>query len=777
MRYPVLLILMAAIVTAGPALGAPGDWNIFLNASVINSITPAGDTLLCATNGGVLLFDLSDSSFTQLYDGLELRSTDLSRVVIDSGGSLWLAFRSAGIARIDDPGGSPVVVHYNEAATANSILSDSVRTLVRAGDEIYYGCDRGVGKFYENLPSPEPNLSDSLEGKIVNDLFIDSTDGYLWIASEEGVGRFDRETFMYRLYPIGHARSICEFQGSIYCATDEGVRVFDGDTWSDFGSSFNNRPPLVVAGGEDIIYCATAERLFRHTGSFWTSVAAAEMKSLFRENYRIGVDHIRALAIDSNGTPWIGGGMPSGDIRGSYLSGYYGGGWENKAPSLLTQNNTVALDVAPDGGLWASTRWGISYRSGAGDWISYTKIRSDVGHDDALSYYSNNLALLYDSDGLLWCNAPEYDLDMIDIGSPLDRGDDVWTHYSIDDGTSITSNRFVRAKEDPAGNRWFLSDNDYQVEGKWGINIASQDISDWLEVNPLTAPGMGEGGVFDCFFGSGGVYLAIRGFGVQYWTTGGFGWSSLEAALAADQWETLLDEDNLPNTELTSLEVGADNSIWVGTSGGLIRYRSGVVDSFTLKTVSGGTGLVGNLVYDIEFDPYGNLWVATNQGLNRINSLGEIDRVYTTGLLWTMSFQFIYPPTVISPLPSHTCKVLACDAENNYLYIGTDRGIARLDVTPGADDSIPVSEAILYPNPVYISRGDNSLRIARISGAVDIKVYNMEGELVHEASGITDGGEAWDLLTLNGFKARSGIYIVRISGEGRHEVRKVAVIK
>ena len=88
-----------------------------------------------------------------------------------------------------------------------------------------------------------------------------------------------------------------------------------------------------------------------------------------------------------------------------------------------------------------------------------------------------------------------------------------------------------------------------------------------------------------------------------------------------------------------------------------------------------------------------------------------------------------------------------------------------------------MSEMILYPNPVYADRGDNALRIARVSGPVDIRVYNLEGELVHEASGVAEGEIAWDLLTINGYQASSGIYIVQAKGTGGTSMRKVAVIR
>jgi hypothetical protein len=169
--------------------------------------------------------------------------------------------------------------------------------------------------------------------------------------------------------------------------------------------------------------------------------------------------------------------------------------------------------------------------------------------------------------------------------------------------------------------------------------------------------------------------------------------------------------------------------------------------------------------------------VATSRGLNRISPEGEITGAWTTAALWQAELQFIYPEDVIAPLPNHICRALAYDPSGEYLWIGTENGLARLDISPAAEPDIPLSGAVLYPNPVHRGRGDASLRIARISGTVDIRVYTPEGELVHEVSGVSEGEVAWDLLTLNGYRASSGIYLVVIESAQGRETRKVAVVR
>jgi len=111
------------------------------------------------------------------------------------------------------------------------------------------------------------------------------------------------------------------------------------------------------------------------------------------------------------------------------------------------------------------------------------------------------------------------------------------------------------------------------------------------------------------------------------------------------------------------------------------------------------------------------------------------------------------------------------------MWIGTDNGLARYDANEPAEVITPISEMTLYPNPVYAARGDSDLRISRISGLVDVRVYTLEGELVHEVSGVAEGEVAWDLLTMNGYQAASGIYIVYVKGTGGTSMRKIAVVR
>ncbi len=768
-------MVFAVLLVGGAAQGAPGDWNVYMNASAVSRVTALGDSLWCGTRGGILLFDQGDSTFTSYLDGLDLRSNDITAVTVDGRGSIWAAMRVAGVARIDDPDGNFSVKEYTEVL--DGILSDSIMCLLRVEDDIYYGGTGGLAKFFNNIPASEPVLTDSLVGRTVYDITWDPSSDLLWVACEDGIASYDRGTFDYTFYGIGEVLSVCVDDGEVYCVSGPDVLHLGDGSWPPLGGGLH-MDPLVVSSGGTALYCLTPEFVYLWNGSYWALEAATELKTLQLEEFRIAWSQtiLGALAVDGNGVPWTGGFYEEG-LRGIYILGFSGMDWASFQPEELSQNEIVAVDCDPAGNVWASTgRYGISVRSTGDQWISYTDMRVDVGNDDALSFYYNNLALLSDSQGFLWCNALDYDLDRIDVGDPLDKDDDIWVHFTPGTET-IDSNRFVKAREDPAGNRWFMSDDVGFESGMWGINIANRAGDDWLTVHPGTYPLMEGGNVFDCAFEDQGVYIALRGYGVMYWRTNGFDWPTLTET-EGQYMITILDEDQLPSTELWSIEYGPDGSIWVGTSAGLVRSLHGSIDSFTVKTTANGEGLIGGMVYDIEFDGRGGLWVATNKGINRIEQDGTITAAYTTALEWQNELDQIYrAEDVISPLPDHSCRTLAYDPSGGFLWIGTDNGLARFDVNEPVEVTVPMSDMILYPNPVHAGRGDSELRISRISGLVDIRVYNLEGELVHEAAGVAEGEVAWDILTLNGYQASSGIYIVQVKGTGGTSMRKVAVIR
>jgi ligand-binding sensor domain-containing protein/signal transduction histidine kinase len=87
----------------------------------------------------------------------------------------------------------------------------------------------------------------------------------------------------------------------------------------------------------------------------------------------------------------------------------------------------------------------------------------------------------------------------------------------------------------------------------------------------------------------------------------------------------LFDRDNTPaftENNIFGLTVTTDNTLWVATEGGgLIRYKDGVFRSF-----SGKDGLLNDFVRTVYQDSKGQIWIGTDNGLFQFRA-GRIERV------------------------------------------------------------------------------------------------------------------------------------------------------
>jgi len=106
--------------------------------------------------------------------------------------------------------------------------------------------------------------------------------------------------------------------------------------------------------------------------------------------------------------------------------------------------------------------------------------------------------------------------------------------------------------------------------------------------------------------------------------------------------------NGLPNNFVRTIYEGRDGAIWIGTTGGLTRFKNGKFSTFTQKE-----GLAHNTVRSICEDNQGNLWIATALGLSQ----------YKNGAVHTLS---MYPTRVV------------CHDQQDAVWIGTDHGLNRM---------------------------------------------------------------------------------------------------
>lgn len=198
-------------------------------------------------------------------------------------------------------------------------------------------------------------------------------------------------------------------------------------------------------------------------------------------------------------------------------------------------------------------------------------------------------------------------------------------------------------------------------------------------------------------------------------------------------------ESGLSNETIRSL-AQTGNTLWVGTEEGLnaIDLRSGSIQSY-FSTPGDTTTLTNNWINHLLVDSRGQLWISTAAGLNALNpATGSTRQLFgdpdanpirsnffnflledNKGAFWAATRNglvqfslgspqvrhFLHNPTNPNALPHNHVSALA-QTPDHYIWVGTRRGLTRLDPLTGRFD---------LPQPFLLSNaGLEKLEINRL---------------------------------------------------------------
>jgi ligand-binding sensor domain-containing protein/signal transduction histidine kinase len=538
-------------------------------------------------------------------------------------------------------------------------------------------------------------------------------DGYIWVATEEGLARFDGAGFRvfdkqntpelrsndvrallatrggelwactgagvarlhegaWSLYTTAQGLASDDVlyayesrDGAIWLATSSGLSRFREGAFSNFTSReglAGDSAQVVFEDMDGALWVGTDEGLSRLSGERFEGVAAGQ------ELTHVGVT---ALAQDSNGRLWLG--TPEGLIA-------YEGGVSRFYTTRdgLPNDRVISLSTDREGSLWVGTAAGLT-RFREGSFSSFTAA------DDALAR-GIILSIFEDAEGSLWVGT--------ESGGLHQLGDKKFTTYTTREGLS---NDVVKAiYEDGAGNVWvgtYGGGLDLLRDGR----ITTYTTKDGLVSDIVLAlygdregnlwVGTPDGlcrfrnGKFDTYTSADGlpndfvrsIYSDSKG---DLWvgTRGGL------ARMRGGEFETFTTRDGLPNDFVGTIYEDTRGRLWVGTLGGLGVYESGRFHSYTTRD-----GLSDNVVISLYGDEQGRLWVGTNGGgLNLLE--GERFHVFTTR----------------DGLPNDTVYRILGD-EGGRLWMSCNKGVFSLTVSELEDFASGRAHAL---NPVVYGTAD-----------------------------------------------------------------------
>tara|TARA_R110002012_G_scaffold312248_1_gene522480 strand:+ start:13446 stop:15824 length:2379 start_codon:yes stop_codon:yes gene_type:complete len=253
------------------------------------------------------------------------------------------------------------------------------------------------------------------------------------------------------------------------------------------------------------------------------------------------------------------------------------------------------------------------------------------------------------------------------------------------------------------------------------------------------------------------------------------------------EFKNIVDESqNMPTPYVTAVAIDKNNQVWIGTSNGLrVLYNTSsfftesnpqVQNIVILQDGVPQELLFQQFVSDIEVDGANNKWISViGSGVFYFSADGQNTiRHFTKDN---------------SPLPSNDVVDISIDDINGDVYFATRQGLVSFG-SGSSETQESIANAYVYPNPVRptFNITEEKVKIKDISDNVNIKITDIEGNLVAEAQSRTnsrfkgynleiDGGVAfWNGKNLANNVVRTGVYLVMLSDLDTFETKVIKVM-
>ena len=459
---------------------------------------------------------------------------------------------------------------------------------------------------------------------------IQTRDGFLWLATEEGLARFDGFNFAVfdkqntPQFKSNYVHSLVQDrQGALWISTAAGLLQLLNGVFTSYTTGEglpDNDVNLVYEDRQGRIWAATGGNLSLYNeGKFTRSEIALDR----------GNGIVETMFEDRDGALWIG--MSNG------LSRYKDGQLENFTTDNGLANNTISsIAQDADGRLWIGTQKGLT------SFLNST-FKTYSTKDGLLSDRINSL--YEDKEGSLWIGTAE-GLNRLRNGK--------YSSYTSKEG--LSSNIVLSLLEDREGSLWVGTESG-------GVNL--------LKDKKFTTYSGKEGLTSDL------VKSIVEDRKGNLWIgTYDGGLNSLKDGKTTHYTS----KDGLASNIVLSLCVDRQDNLWIGTPDGLSRFKDGKFSTFT-----SADGLPNDFIRSIYEDHLGNLWIGTRSGLAQMKD-GAFT-IYTTMEGLTNDFIGTVFEDKKGDLWIGTLSGLNKFADGHFTSYSTKDGLASEVVTSIYEDS------------------------------------------------------------------------------------------
>jgi ligand-binding sensor domain-containing protein/signal transduction histidine kinase len=435
---------------------------------------------------------------------------------------------------------------------------------------------------------------------------VQDIEGYIWVATEEGLARFDGLNFVvFDRQNTPQLRSndvrsllMTEKGNVIWAATAGGLSQLYAGKWTTITTEQGLAGNDVVSAYEarnGAVWVATSTGLSRLREAVWTSFTTRD--GLADNNVRVISEDLS----DETGAMWVGtaeglsrfaegkftnftaaDGLPGGvsaierDANGTLWLGtdaglclYKDGRFETLTTrDGLPGDRVISLRAAREGGLWVGTAAGAAFfRDGRFERFA----DADPLADGIV------LSIFEDREGSVWLGTESGGLHQL-------RGRK-FTTYSTREG--LSSDLVKAIYEDAAGDVWV---------GTYGAGLNL--LRGGKVTTYTTKEGLASNIVLSLYSDAAGDLWVGTPDGLSRYHAGRF--------------ETFTSADGLPNDFVRSIYADRGGALWIGTRGGLARLKDGEFTTYTTRD-----GLMSDFVGTVYEDAAGDLWVGTLGGLSK----------------------------------------------------------------------------------------------------------------------------------------------------------------
>ena len=332
--FSALLLLPANSATAGI-----DDWQSVTNKSAIENMAVDGDYLICATNGGVLVFDRINESIVATFTNTEgLSDNHPLRVVVDNNHNWWFGMSNGDLNFFDQ--------QTREWRIFSDFSRLTIHDMVLNGDSLFVALDIGISVFLLSKNEAKETYKNLGTIPVEVDVFASLINRHIiWVGTDYGLAFADLNQVNLKAPQSwenistdqglisNRVRAIQYFHDSFFIGTDIGVQRYQNGQWTNYSNLPVSQTVQFFTQNSDL-YVAMYKYIymFDPNSDAWTRKATLS-------------EIISSFYVDSNNIIWIGtekAGLfksdPSGqELREIVFNGPGGNHFENLAFGAIDQ--------------------------------------------------------------------------------------------------------------------------------------------------------------------------------------------------------------------------------------------------------------------------------------------------------------------------------------------------------------------------------------------------------------------------------------------------------